>query len=375
MESLARRVRRGALAAGGLLGLACLGGAAGAEEPVFSPLAGYTFEESRLDTGPDTFRVFEDRRGAVTLTRQFRWSGDSAVEIRDVAGNGDFPELMGFFDRRTSGQVFVHFALLVTDPDEELNVALVGEQGFRLEKDGFALWIKTSGGRLLHVSDSIPKPLGRLEAFTWYQFDVLYDVERGRYSIAVTEEGAGEPLASLTDQPNAANQPGSAVERFSFVSDPFEDRSGVVYYVDDIVIGADEELEPPRLAAPGRRRLFVESALDAAVAAAQEGSDEWLEAMAERRYEAAYAIAQAQLSDGATAIWLERAGDAALLDGSPGLALEQYDRLVGLAGDSPALMLKRADASYLLGDLDEEKRLRELIFGTLDPLPEAPAEP
>lgn len=36
-------------------------------------------------------------------------------------------------------------------------------------------------------------------------------------------------------------------------------------------------------------------------------------------------------------------------------------------GDPPPLLLKLADAHYLLGDLATEKALRERIYGSLDP--------
>jgi len=64
---------------------------------------------------------------------------------------------------------------------------------------------------------------------------------------------------SLRDQPNAVSQPGSSVDKFSFVGSPFADDSSVVYYVDDVVIGSDERVAKLPLQAPGRRKLFVDS--------------------------------------------------------------------------------------------------------------------
>ena len=367
-------------------------------EPAFSVLASYTFDDGRTATGPDTFRVFERARGRVTRTPHFRLSGEHSLELRDVARNGDFPELQGYFDRRTEGQLYAHFAFLVIDPAEELNVVLAGPRGFRLEKDGFAFWLRSRDGVLRHVSDSIPKKLFLLQPYTWYLVDVLYDIARGRYQLWIEEEGAVEPRVELTDQPNAANQPGPAVDKFSFVSDPFEDRSEVVYYVDDVVLGVDEVIPPRRFVAPGRRKLFVEmeieaekerlAAVAATASAGQEmldsgrderaaGPDRWWLAMADGRFGLAYREARGRLTElrgeseagnGARALWLERAADAALLDGDPALALQLYDEAATAAGGrpSPGRLLKRADAYHLLGDAAAEKRLREAIYGTLD---------
>lgn len=361
-------------------------------EEVFSTLASYSFDERTADSGPDTFRVFEQSKGRVTRTNHFRLSGEYSLELRDVAGNGDFPELMGFFDLRSSGQLYAHFAFLVVDPQQELNVAFVGPRMFRLEKDGFAFWLQSKDGVLRHVSDSIPKKLFELRPFTWYLVDVLYDVDRGTYQLLIEEEGALEPLVELADQPNATSRPGSAVDKFSFVSDPFEDRSEVVYYVDDIVLGADERIEPCRFVAPGRRKLFVDMQVDAMAAqmratrAAGETfpDDRWYLAMVDRRFGEAYREARGRLVElgpeleqadpevraGALAYWLERAADAALLDGDPALALQLYDQAVAESGKLPGQyqLLKRADAHHLLDDPATEKALREAIYGTLDAL-------
>lgn len=367
------------------------------QEVTFSTLASYTFDEgSTLDSGPDTFRVFEEARGRVTRTTHFRFSGEHSLELRDVARNGDFPELMGFFDRRDHGQLYAHFAFLVVNPEQELNVAFVGPRWFRMEKDGFAFWLQSKDGVLRHVSDSIPKKLFELRPFTWYLVDVLYDVDRGTYQLLIEEEGAVEPLVELADQPNATAQPGSAVDKFSFVSDPFEDLSEVVYYVDDIVLGADQRIPPQRFVAPGRRKLFVAMQVEGLEAERRERlrqaqdrtqpeaeppvASPWLDAMAGKRFAEAYREAQGRVRETRSAgwderttaeivsYWLERAGDAALLDGDPALALELYDQAAAESGALPTRiqLLKRADAYFLLGDAAAEKRLREAIYGTID---------
>jgi tetratricopeptide (TPR) repeat protein len=60
-------------------------------------------------------------------------------------------------------------------------------------------------------------------------------------------------------QANAANQPGSAVDRFSFIGDEGDDESNVVYYVDDVLLSADGPVDVPAFVAPGRRRMFVDA--------------------------------------------------------------------------------------------------------------------
>ena len=227
-------------------------------------LASYSFDDD-VATGPDTFAVWQGARhtkggrGRVSLTSAFHVSGHRSVELRDVAGDGDFPELQGYFPVRTTGRLFFHFAFLVTDPKEELNIALAGPRFFQLEKDGLAFWLGTRDGRLVHYSDSIPKKLFVPEAFVWYAVDVAYDIPSGTYDLVIRAEGREEPLVSLRRQPNTIQEPGSAVDKFSFVGAPFTDRSRVVYYVDDVAIGTDESVGRTPFVAPGRRKLFIDS--------------------------------------------------------------------------------------------------------------------
>src|SRR4029079_2941890 len=112
------------------------------------------------------------------------------------------------------------------------------------------------------VSDSIPKKLFPLEAFVWYVVDVDYDVQAGAYGLTIHRERQAAPRVSLRSQPNTVQQPGSAVDKFSFVGSPYGDRSNVVYYVDDVVIGTDERVGLLAFVAPGRRKLFVDLFLE-----------------------------------------------------------------------------------------------------------------
>jgi len=260
VEALARRVPREPVTRALLcLSLAAPAVAAGTG----SVLASYSFEDA-VATGPDTFAIFQGARhvgtgrGRISLSSALHVSGYRSVEIKDVPGDGDFPELQGYFPVCSAGRLFFHFAFLTTDPKEELNIALAGPRFFQMEKDGIAFWLGTREGRLVHVSDSIPKKLFAVEAFVWYGVDVAYNIPDGSYALTIHREGQEAPLVELRDQANTTRRPGSAVDKFSFVGSPYEDTSNVVYYVDDVVIGTDASVTQLPFVAPGRRKLFVD---------------------------------------------------------------------------------------------------------------------
>ncbi len=226
-------------------------------------LVSYGFDDANLATGPDTFAVFEKAKGRVHLSTAFRYSGYRSVEIRDVADDGNFPELQGYFPRRESGMLYAHFALLVADPLEQLNIALAGPQWFSLKKDGVAFWLQTRGGWLCQYSDSIPMRLIQIRSFSWYLVDVAYDIAAGRYDLTIREEGRNDPVVALKAQANAFNEPGSAVDKFSFIGDNGHDTSNVDYYVDDILLTVDQPIALGPFVAPGRRKLFFDTWNDA----------------------------------------------------------------------------------------------------------------
>jgi hypothetical protein len=304
-------------------------------------LADHRFEGEPTPTGPDTFRVFEKARGRVDVSETFRWSGERSVEIRDVAGDRDFPELQGYFPLQESGVLWAHFALLFTDTEEPFNIALAGPAGFRLADGGIAFWLTARDGHLAHVSDGIPKKRLPIVPFTWYQVDVWYDVARGRYDLALRVEGEERPAVALAAQPNAASRPGSAVDKFSFIGDAGSDLSQVVYYVDDVVLGRDGPADLAPFVAPGRRRLFV---------------DTLAVERPERRFD------DAGLP---TAAWLEWDGDRAVAAGAPAAAEAAYREALERGGDPVRLLLKLADVRFLAGDVEGERELRERVYGRL----------
>jgi hypothetical protein len=243
-----------------VLVLLCSAPLASADESALTAglLVRYSFDDGLTDTGPDTFAVFQHAKGRVRLSSEFRNSGYRSIELRDVAGDGDFPELQGYFPERKNGNLYFHFAMLVANPDQPLNVALAGRSHFSVTEDGIAFWLKTREGMLYHVSDSIPKKLFRVEPFVWYAVDARLDITRGTYDLTIRKEGTPEPVLALKEQPNSANAPGSAVDKFSFVGSVFEDDSDVTFYVDDVSLGTDQKVTLGPFVAPGRRKLFID---------------------------------------------------------------------------------------------------------------------
>jgi hypothetical protein len=360
-----------------LLAIPCAGHAAA--EPF---LVRYSFDDGLVATGPDTFTVYRYAKGSVQLSTAFHVSGYRSLEIRDVVGDGDFPELQGYFPERRDGRLFLHFALLVTDPGQELNAVLAGPGGFHPGKDGIAFWLTVREGVLRQVSDSIPKRLLPLKAFTWYAIDVDYDVARGVYDLRVAEEGQKEPAISLQEQPNAAALAGTAVNVFSFIGD-LADRSNVDYFVDDFVLGSlgsDAGAARPAFVAPGRRKFFVDSYTEEAselhrlrkpgsplscppVLALDEvglSPRDLLEARAAGRLEALAAL----LSTGPAAgraftaprlapVWLWKTGCAALAGGRAAEALAAFETAARQSPQAPLFGLSRLLALTALKRLNE----------------------
>ena len=219
----------------------------------------YDFDHDlALAPGPDTFRIYRGAKGDVSLSTEFKVSGNRSLMLRDARDDGKFPELQGYFPVRRSGRLYFKFSMLVANPNEELNVALAGPEWFRLEQDGIGFWLKTEDGALRHVTGGISKKLFAVEAFVWYAFDVAVDLTAGFYDLRIFREGEREPIADLKAQPLAAGAGKTALDKFSFVGSVFNDESSVVYYVDDLKLRADHAFPSEAFAAPGRRKLFVD---------------------------------------------------------------------------------------------------------------------
>ena len=135
-----------------------------AEEPIFTNLNSLDLEDE-VPSAPTPSGSFSSPAEVSPEPPSTGFSGQLSVEIRDLPGDGDFPELQGYFDARSSGGLFVHFALLVTDPTESFNIAVAGPRGFHLGVDGIAFWLESRDGVLYQTAGAEPRPLTRLEAF------------------------------------------------------------------------------------------------------------------------------------------------------------------------------------------------------------------
>jgi tetratricopeptide (TPR) repeat protein len=226
-------------------------------------LVSYSFDDGRVETGPDTFIVFEHAKGRVDLSEEVYVTAYESVVIEDVPGNSEFPELQGYFPQIDDGKLYVQFYLMPTQRDQELNIALAGPARFNVEPQGIALWLVFRDGAIEHVSDGIPQVLvPRFEPFQWYRFDIVYDVGHGTYDLSV---GIGDdaPSVRVKDQPNAPGSPGSGVGIFSFIGD-LRDRSSVRYYIDALNIGRNDIFarQPGESAAPRPRRSLVDREIE-----------------------------------------------------------------------------------------------------------------
>jgi hypothetical protein len=374
MEKMARRIPIALVAAA--ITLAGLTFSSAAQ--THSVLVQYSFDDGSLDTGPDTFAVYQKAKGSVRLSTQNRYSGYRSIEIQDVAGDKDFPELQGYFQMRSHGKVFARFAVMTTNPAEEFNIALAGPDWFVLRKNGIGFWLKTIDGFLCHYSDSIPKKLFAIHPFVWYVVQVAYDIDAGTYNLLVHREGQERPLLYLQDQPNASKQAGSAVEKFSFIGDAGTDESNVVYYVDDVIVGTDESVTQLPLVAPGRRKLFIDywNEYQHDVRSRPmplpvlEFSDLGIDRQKIESLKAAglWQLDRSRASPERLSVWTERLADTTFMSGDFGSALRRYEESFSI-GDDPMktrILLKLSDVYFRLGDPVKERHYRELLYGRLE---------
>ena len=220
-------------------------------------LAGYDFDQRLAEVGPDTYQIFKHDYGKVGLSSAYKFSGERSLKIEDVAEDGGFPELQGYFETVKRGRLHFHFAFLVADTLEDFNIALAGKGHFRLHKHGIAFWLQNQQGNLHHYVAGQAIELFELSPFAWYQVDVSYDIEKGRYDLSIRDE-RGEHLVYLLDQRNAADHSHSSINKFSFIGD-LGDKFNAAYYVDDVMLYTDDQRQQAEFIAPGRRQLFIDS--------------------------------------------------------------------------------------------------------------------
>lgn len=327
-------------------------------------LAYYDFEEP-VPSGPDTFWVRDRRGNRIDLSRAYRVSGERSLAVQEASGNGDFAEFLGYFDERKDGAVFIQFYVLFTDTKEKFNFGLAGPGWFLSRgKDGHAVWLETSEGKLWHYPAYQREELFTPVPFEWYFIDLVYHVDRGTYDIAVFEESCGEkcsePLLDRRGFRNTCDHDFSSVRYFSFIGD-LEDTGRFSYFVDDLLVATDPSVRLKPFVAPGRRRYFVEMFAGGRPALADAAREDLL-------WEARQWLASPRPKsgpDGKTAEWLERAGDEAFFAGELELALDAFSFLATDESRSVRMRLKLADVYHEMGNVAEEQRLREAIYGSL----------
>lgn len=340
-------------------------GASPAPENGPSPvLASYDFEET-VPSGPDTYWLRE-REGSVDLSRAFKVSGERSLHLREVPGDRDFSEFLVYFDERREGAVFVQFYLLVTDPGQTLNVGLAGSRWFlSREQHGQAVWLRIGDGELSHRGPGEFQKLFAPRPFVWYFFDLVYDVDRGLYDLAVYEEGSEKPVVDLRRQRNFADQDESSVRYFSLIGD-LEDTDGVSFFVDDLLVATDPAVLQKPFVAPGRRRYFVELFAAARPKLDAASREDLLWEARRLLQDPDFAAGAGERKGRTVPDRLEEAGDVAFTAGELDLAREIYERLAREPGLSVRMWLKLADVAHLTGDAERERELRESIYGRLD---------
>jgi hypothetical protein len=219
-------------------------------------LASYSFDENLTEVGPDTYEIFQHDYGRVSISNAYSVSGARSLKIQDVEGDGGFPEIQGFFEAIEQGNLNFHFALLLADVQQKFNIALAGKNHFQLVKHGIGFWLDNKDGYLRQIVDKQPSRLFELTPFVWYQVDISYHISSGTYDLVVRDEYNNE-LVQLLEQKNAVNEPGSTVNKFSFIGD-LPDKENASYYVDDIMLRTDQNGAETKWVAPGRKKLFID---------------------------------------------------------------------------------------------------------------------
>ena len=331
------------------------------ERPAASPiLAYYDFEEPSA-SGPDTFWVRESGDGEVALSGAFRFRGERSLHISEVPGNRDFAEFLAYFRECKEGSVFLQFYVLFTDPEQRFNFGLAGPRWFlNPKRDGQAIWLQTDRGMFRHRPHGGWEPLFAPRSFVWYFIDIVYDIDEGKYDLAIFEEGLEEPVVDLRKVRNMNGHNQSVVKYFSLIGD-LEDAGRFDFFVDELIIATDPTVLQEPFVAPGRRRYFVDMLRvgPSQDLLPQERQDlfwrarNWLDELAGN---------SPKVDLGS----LEAAADEAFLAEQLDLAESIYERLAELDYHRLRMDLKLADIRHLRGDVEAERSLREGIYGRLD---------
>ncbi len=336
-------------------------------------LVSYDFDGEEPSTGPDTFTLVQEGRGRVRLTDAHAFSGRNAVEIHDAAGDGAFPDFLGHLPLRRDGFLFVHFAWMVENPRETLNIGLLGPRWCTIAKDGISFWLFLENGTLYHVSGRSSRPLFRPEPGHWYLFDLFYDVGRGRYDLVV-QDAEGERVTDVQGAENPAGVPGSAVLKFSFAGDLEEARAWLHRPAESALAGTDRELLArlqegaidARLVAAVKRRFperWHDPIRETLVADQYFFVLLWSERAAEaERY--AHGLAHRLHALGLTSRkWMERAADAAFVQGRLDVAEHRYHVALHENPHPTSPLLKLSDVYHAQGNRAKERQYRQMVYG------------
>ena len=220
-------------------------------------LVSYNFDYDVLDSGPDTYQIFQHKNAKAEISAEYASGGYASAHLTDEAKDGDFVELQGYFPEQQTGVVHFRFKFLIASPNNLFNFALVGRERYQLSPLGINFWLIYEDGWLKHRSDSIPRKLFQPNLYEWYAVDAALNLDTGLYSLQIAGESGG--TAVKLDNQKFANGSSKAysLKEYSFIGD-LQDSQPADFYLDDISIVTSVSTKVAPLVAPGRRKYFVE---------------------------------------------------------------------------------------------------------------------
>lgn len=216
----------------------------------------YDFESINIDSGPDTFQLFEHGDVNVSINSYYAYRGNRSLHLQDKSNSKSFPEFQGYFPNQTQGKLQLSFALMTPDLNEKFNIALAGQGHFYMVENGLGFWLFNDNGVLRHMSDGIAKKVVKLVAYQWYWFDIELDLDRGEYQLFVADE-FGETLVSLSNQVHPTSRANSGLNKYSFIGD-LEDTGNANFFIDEFSLRTSQTTADRGFVAPGRRSLFID---------------------------------------------------------------------------------------------------------------------
>lgn len=221
------------------------------------PLVEYNFDGNLLESGPDTFQVFKNNHNKAALSHELAHSGDASIHLTDPPDDQDFVEFQGYFASQNSGVLSLEFSFLLADADSVFNMALTGEEKYRLHKHGINFWLFYDGEWLRSYSNSIPVKLLQPEPFRWYTVQARLDFRNASYDLHIVDEYQQTAYAGQALIFAPGRHPQHSVTEFSFVGD-IQDIHPSDFFIDSFQLSTSNETTPTRLVAPGRKKLFVD---------------------------------------------------------------------------------------------------------------------